>query len=53
MNNDSTEQIESEILSFEFSDEALEASGLVTNSGAAYTQFAYCTQFSCPGFEDA
>lgn len=53
MNNASTEQTEDEIVSFDISDEALEAAGLVTNSGAAYTQFAYCTQTMCPGGEDA
>jgi hypothetical protein len=53
MNNASTEHTEDGIVSFDISDEALEAAGLVTSSGAAYTQFAYCTQTMCPGGEDA
>ena len=52
MSDVSREQIEDEIVNFEISGEELESIG-VTNSGAGYTQFAYCTQFSCPGFEGA
>jgi hypothetical protein len=52
MNNAGTEQTEDEVVGFDISDEALEAAGLVTHLGVAYTQFAYCTQSMCPGGED-
>ena len=49
MSDTTIEQNESETLSTEISDEMLEAAGSATCFGA-YTQFAYCTQFGCPGF---
>jgi hypothetical protein len=44
------DQIEDEdgLLKIEISDESLEAAGLGT-LGAAYTEFAFCTQVYCPG----
>jgi hypothetical protein len=54
MNNASTEQIESEIVSFDISDEALEAAGFTTNSEAAVTLFANCTWgMMYPWYEEA
>jgi hypothetical protein len=43
------EKTEDEIFSYEISDESLEIAAFAGNAGA-YTQFAYCTQFGCPGY---
>jgi len=42
------ERIDDEALRFEISDEALEAAAFAEKIGA-YTEFAWCTQFTCPG----
>jgi hypothetical protein len=41
-------QTEDEVPPFEISDEALEAAAFAEKIGA-YTEFAWCTQFTCPG----
>jgi hypothetical protein len=51
MNDASTDQTEDEIVSFEISDEALEAAGIAINSVAAAT-LVYCTAVMCP-WEDS
>jgi len=48
MSNIINEQTEDEILAIEISDESLEAAAFVEKLGGAYTEFAWCTQFSCP-----
>jgi hypothetical protein len=42
------EQTENEIFAIEISDESLEAAAFAEKLGA-YTEFAWCTQFTCPG----
>jgi hypothetical protein len=48
MSDTTIERNEYQTLSTEISDEALEAAGS-PGYFVAYTQFAYCTQFACPG----
>jgi hypothetical protein len=48
MNDIVKEQTEDEVLQREISGEALEAAAFVEKIGA-YTEFAWCTQFTCPG----
>ena len=43
------EQAENEILTIEVSDESLEAVAAFAEKLGAYTEFAWCTQFTCPG----
>ena len=42
------EQTEDEVPGFEISDEALEAAAFAEKIGA-WTEFAWCTRFTCPG----
>jgi hypothetical protein len=42
------ERSEDEVLGIEITDEALEAAACAERLGA-YTEFAWCTQFTCPG----
>ena len=48
MNDEVKERTEDEVPQFEISDEALEAAAFAEKLGA-YTEFAWCTQFTCPG----
>jgi hypothetical protein len=48
MNGIVEEQTENGVPWLEISDEALEAAAFVEKIGA-YTAFAWCTQFTCPG----
>ena len=48
MNDIVKDETEYEIPGLEISDEALEAAACVEKIGA-YTEFAWCTQFTCPG----
>jgi len=48
MNSIPEEQTEIEVPWLEISDEALEAAAFAEKIGA-YTEFAWCTQFTCPG----
>ena len=49
MNDITDEKTDDEIFSVEISDESIEIAAFAGNAGA-YTQFAYCTQFGCPGY---
>jgi hypothetical protein len=48
MKNIVKEQTEDDVPWLEISDEALEAAAFAEKIGA-YTEFAWCTQFTCPG----
>jgi len=48
MNDEVKERTEDEVPQLEISDEALEAAAFAEKLGA-YTEFAWCTQFTCPG----
>jgi hypothetical protein len=48
MNNAGSEPIDGEIVSFDVSDDVLEAAGVAIMSGVAYTLFASCTMDICP-----